>query len=82
MADRLWLRRRLNFLAGEASQYEPTLTRNTTQVTDEPRKGYHLSEDLADDAINWLRNHKALQADKPFFMYWASWAACTARTTS
>ena len=22
--------------------------------------------------IGWLRNHKALQADKPFFMYWAS----------
>jgi arylsulfatase A-like enzyme len=35
-------------------------------------EGYHLSEDLADDAIGWLRNHKALQADKPFFMYWAS----------
>ena len=37
-----------------------------------PEEGYHLSEDLADDAITWLRNHKALQADKPFFMYWAS----------
>ena len=27
------------FLAGEASQYEPTLTRNTTQVTEEKPKG-------------------------------------------
>ena len=62
------------FLAGEASQYEPHLVRNTTVVSPPktPEEGYHLSEDLADDAINWLRNHKALQADRPFFMYWAS----------
>ncbi len=62
------------FLAGEASQYEPHLVRNTTVVRPPktPEEGYHLSEDLADDAIAWLRNHKALQADRPFFMYWAS----------
>jgi arylsulfatase A-like enzyme len=62
------------FLAGEASQYEPNLVRNTTVVLPPKtaEEGYHLSEDLADDAIGWLRNHKALQADKPFFMYWAS----------
>ena len=62
------------FLAGEASQYEPHLVRNTTVVSPSktPEQGYHLSEDLADDAITWLRNHKALQADRPFFMYWAS----------
>ncbi len=62
------------FLAGEASHYEPHLVRNTTVVRPPktPEEGYHLSEDLADDAINWLRNHKALQADRPFFMYWAS----------
>ena len=39
-----------------------------------PEQGYHLSEDLADDAIGWLRKHKAFQPDKPFFMYWASGA--------
>ena len=36
---------------------------------------YHVSEDLADDAISWLRQHKSLAPDKPFFMYWASGAA-------
>ncbi len=62
------------FLAGEASQYEPHLVRNTTVVTPPrtPEQGYHLSEDLADDAISWLRRHRAFNADKPFFMYWAS----------
>ena len=62
------------FLAGEASHYEPHLVRNTTVVAPPktPEEGYHLSENLADDAVDWLRNHKALQADRPFFMYWAS----------
>ena len=64
------------FLAGEASQYEPNLVRNTTVVLPpkSPEQGYHLSEDLADDAIGWLRKHKAFQPDKPFYMYWASGA--------
>ena len=62
------------FLAGEASQYEPNLVRNTTSVLPPRRaeEGYHLSEDLADDAIGWLRRHQAFEPDKPFFMYWAS----------
>ncbi len=65
------------FLAGEASQYEPHLVRNTTVVhPNQPRDGrpYHLSEDLAGDAINWLHQHKAFTPDKPFLMYWASGA--------
>jgi len=67
------------FLAGEASQYEPMLVRNSAYVehphTSGGHKYYHLSEDLADDAIHWLKQHKALAPDKPFFMYWASGAA-------
>jgi arylsulfatase len=64
------------FLAGEASQYEPNLVRNTTVVLPpkSPEQGYHLSEDLAEDAIGWLHKHKAFQPDKPFYMYWASGA--------
>ena len=62
------------FLAGEASQYEPNLVRNTTTVLPPrtPEEGYHLSEDLADDAISWLHRHQAFEPDKPFFMYWAT----------
>jgi len=67
------------FLAGEASQYEPTLVRNTTYVERPHTTGghnyYHLSEDIADDAIHWLREQKAYAPDKPFFMYWAPGAA-------
>ena len=63
------------FLAGEASQYEPTLTRNTSPVTEHLPKGYHLTDDIAQDAINWLREQKAYAPDKPFFMYWAPGAS-------
>ncbi len=66
------------FLAGEASQYEPNMVRNNSVVhPNKPKNGkpYHLSEDIADDAIGWLRDHKAFTPDKPFFMYWASGAS-------
>ena len=67
------------FLGGEASQYEPQLARNTTYVEHPHTSGghnyYHLSEDLGDDAITWLRQHKTLAPDKPFLMYWASGAS-------
>jgi len=65
------------FLAGEASQYEPRLVRNTTVLDphEYEHPGYHLSEDIATDAIKWLREEQAFTPDKPFFMYWAPGAA-------
>jgi len=66
------------FVAGEASQYEPRLVRNTAFAEHPHTSGghdyYHVSEDIADDAILWLQKHKACAPDKPFFMYWASGA--------
>ncbi|MBL7874459.1 MAG: arylsulfatase [Cyclobacteriaceae bacterium] len=63
------------FLAGEASQYEPNMVRNTTLVehpkTTQGHNYYHLTEDIAEDAIRWLREQQAFAPDKPFFMYWA-----------
>lgn len=67
------------FLAGEASQYEPTLVRNTSYVERPKTSGgndhYHLSEDIADDAIHWLREQKAYAPEKPWFVYWAPGAS-------
>lgn len=65
------------FLAGEASQYEPAMVRNTTPVNPHEieRKGYHLTDDIAEDAVTWLREQQAYAPDKPFLMYWAPGAA-------
>lgn len=61
------------FIGGENNQWEPALYNGTTPI--EPpataEEGYHLTEDLADQAINWVRQQKALMPDKPFFMYFA-----------
>ena len=63
------------FLAGETSQYEPRLYENLNPV-EPPRGGkYHLSEDLAQKGIDWIRRHRAFSPDKPFFLYWAPGAA-------
>ena len=65
------------FLAGETSQYEPHMVRNTTVVRSHElhRKGYHVTEDIAEDAIHWLREQQAFAPDKPFLMYWAPGAS-------
>jgi arylsulfatase len=61
------------FVGGEANQYYPGLYEGTTAVEPPrtPEEGYTLTEDLADHAITWVRQQKALAADKPFFMYFA-----------
>jgi arylsulfatase len=61
------------FIGGENNQWDPALYNGTTPV--EPpataEEGYHLTEDLADHAIGWVRRQKALMPDRPFFMYFA-----------
>jgi arylsulfatase A-like enzyme len=61
------------FVGGEANQYYPGLYESTTAVEPpkSPEEGYTLTEDLADHAIAWVRQQKALAPDKPFFMYFA-----------
>jgi arylsulfatase A-like enzyme len=61
------------FIGGEDNQWYPALYEGTTPVEPPrtPEEGYHLTEDLADHAIGWVRSQKALMPDKPFFMYFA-----------
>ncbi|MBE9144361.1 arylsulfatase [Planktothrix mougeotii] len=61
------------FIGGENNQWEPALYEGTTPIEPPktPEEGYHLTEDLADKAIAWISQQKALMADKPFFMYFA-----------
>ena len=61
------------FIGGENNQWDPALYEGTTPIEPPktPAEGYHLTEDLTDKAITWVRQQKALMGDKPFFMYFA-----------
>ena len=61
------------FISAEMNQYYPEIYEGTIPVEPEktPEEGYHLTEDLADKAIKWVRRQKSLMPDKPFFMYFA-----------
>ena len=60
------------FLAGETSQWEPRLVENTNVVEPPVDPKYHVTEDLADHAIGWMKKQEAYAPDKPFFMYFAT----------
>jgi arylsulfatase len=57
------------FIAGETSQYEPVLFENTTAIEAPHDPKYHLTEDLAEKAIQWIRTSKTLTPEKPFLVY-------------
>jgi arylsulfatase len=62
-------------LNAEASQWEPPMFDQTTPVMPyEGRDDYHMTEDITDKAISWMRVQKASQPEKPFFTYIATGA--------
>jgi arylsulfatase len=64
------------FLGGETNSWYPDLVYDNHQIDPPagPEDGYHLSSDLSDKAIEFIRDAKAIDPDKPFFMYLASQA--------
>ena len=59
------------FMGGESDQWTPYLFRNTTQVFPWIGKpGYNLTTDMADDAIQHMRELDASSPDQPFFVYY------------
>ena len=61
------------FLGGDTHQYYPDLVSDNRQVEPPktPEQGYHLTEDLANRAIEFIADAKQIAPDKPFFMYFA-----------
>jgi arylsulfatase A-like enzyme len=67
------------FLGAETDQWNPELVYDNHPV-DQPRsaeEGYHLTEDLTERALEFIRDAKAIAPDKPFFLYYAP-GACHA----
>ena len=64
------------FLGGETNQWYPELTYDNHEVEQPalPEDGYHLSVDLADKAIEFIKDAHTTAPDKPFFLYYATGA--------
>lgn len=64
------------FLRGDANHWAPELVRDNSYVDPPsgPEDGYHLTEDLADEAIRMVVNQQESAPGKPFFLYFATGA--------
>lgn len=59
------------FLGGETDQWYPELVYDNHPVPPPagPEEGYHLSKDLADRTIEFIKDAKVIAPDKPWFTY-------------
>lgn len=64
------------FMNGETHQYYPVLYRNITPVAQpkSPEDGYHVTADLADEAIGWLDKINGTNPEKPWLLYFSTGA--------
>lgn len=62
------------FNAGDMNHWNPVLFENRNLVPASRDPNYHLTTDLADKSIAWVRQAKAIAPDKPFFLYVATGA--------
>ncbi len=69
----LGFERYYGFLAGDTNQWTPHLVRDNGFIEPpaRPEDGYHLTEDMADQAIRLILDQQQATPDKPFFMYFA-----------
>src|SRR5256884_3538407 len=59
------------FNAGDMNHWNPVLYENRNLVPASADPNYHLTEDLADKSIAWVREVKSISPDRPFFLYGA-----------
>ncbi len=59
------------FLEGETDQFHPDLVCDNHPIDPPagPGEGYHLSEDLVDQALRMVSDSVGVRPDRPFFMY-------------
>ena len=59
------------FLGGETNQWYPTLVEDNHSIDQPytPEEGYHLSKDLADQALQMLRDSQSSAPSRPWFMW-------------
>jgi arylsulfatase A-like enzyme len=67
------------FLGAETNQWYPDLVYDShpVEAPRSPAEGYHLTEDITDKALEFIKDAKAIAPEKPFFLYYAP-GACHA----
>ena len=61
------------FVGGDASQWQPNLYRNTTAIypyEGKPAGTWNLTTEMANEAIQYMKELKEVAPDKPFFIYY------------
>lgn len=65
--DRYW-----GFMEGETDQFEPAFIVSGNEVIEPPKDpDYYFPDDLTNHAIGMIRDLRAVNRDKPFFLYYA-----------
>jgi arylsulfatase len=59
------------FLGGETDQWAPLLIQDNTMIETPKRQGYHLTTDLVDHTISYIRDLQQTSTGRPFFTYLA-----------
>ncbi|WP_150293882.1 arylsulfatase [Sphingobium estronivorans] len=62
------------FLGGMTDQFHPDLTQDNTSIDPPATPGYHLTTDLVDHSIAYIKRAQALNSAHPFFLYFATGA--------
>jgi arylsulfatase len=63
------------FLAADTDNWNPTLWQGHFPITGPQAPDYHLTEDLATRAIDYIHAQRARDPARPFFIYWATGVA-------
>jgi arylsulfatase len=60
------------FLGGETSQWYPDLVEDNKFIEQSygPEQGYHLSRDMADQAVEMLKNQNSTNPSRPWYMWY------------
>jgi len=62
------------FIGGETNQYEPLIFDGVTKVDRPEGDDYHFTEDMTNEAIEWVQFQQAMTPEKPFMVYYATGA--------
>ena len=62
------------FIGGETNQWAPAIYNGTIRVETPDDPNYHFTEDMTNQAIQYMQAQQSLTPDKPFYVYFATGA--------